>query len=127
MAEIREVGQDGEIVTEPQTILNNKPDGLVGNVTEDMMLRAVEQAMGLETEADRGKYRGKTQELLEYAKLMSEDHSPDSIKWAIRSLEMRLGDPPISEKRINFVARYAFLYKESAKIKKEMREYEQRI
>ncbi|MCC7571458.1 hypothetical protein KO465_09115 [Candidatus Micrarchaeota archaeon] len=69
------------------------------------------------------KYQDKIDTLLEYAKTQSDKPSRESIMWALRNLEMKLGSPPLSEKRINYVARFAYLAKQQSEIKKEMDSY----
>ena len=68
--------------------------------------------------------RRKINTLLDYARLKTEDHSPMSLKWAIRSLSMKLGTPPLGEKLISYLTKYAYLYLETHKMKKELDKYE---
>jgi len=66
-----------------------------------------------------GQYKTKLNTLIEYAKLKTDDHSPEGIKWALRDLQMRLGTPQIGEKMINYMTRYAYIYLETKKLEKE--------
>lgn len=76
------------------------------------------------TRNEIGRMKSKIAVLIEYAKLKSEDHTPGGIKWALRSLSMKLGTPPMGEKLINYLTRYAYLYLETHKMKKELAKYE---
>lgn len=69
------------------------------------------------------KYQNKIQTLIEYAKLKTEDHSPEGIKWAIRSLSLKVGTPPLGEKLINYLGKYAYLELETRKLEKEKEQY----
>lgn len=65
----------------------------------------------------------KLETLLEYVKSQSPDLSPENIRWTLRSLELKLGTPPIAEKRINYLARYAYLMSEKKQIDKELEKF----
>ena len=69
------------------------------------------------------KYRSKLNTLIEYAKLKTEDHSASGLKWAIRSLGTKLGTPPLGEKLLPYLTKYAHLYLESRNLDKEMEKY----
>ena len=93
-----------------------------GNI-DATLERSIGIALGLEKESEFSKYADKIHTLLEYAKKESPDHTPENIKWVIRSLELKLGSPPFAEKRINHVARYAYLLSEESRIAKEKEAY----
>ena len=61
--------------------------------------------------------------LIDYAKLKTDDHSPDGLRWAIRSLGTKLGTPPLGEKLLPYLSRYAHLYLESMELQKKMDRY----
>lgn len=113
-----EIKQDTEVKT---------PETLDAPALPELLNNAVEQVMDLESSEDKSRYRDDIEILLEYAKAQSKDQSPENIKWAIRSLELKLGTPPLAEKRIKYVSRYAYLWLESNKIKSEMKSFEQNI
>jgi hypothetical protein len=69
------------------------------------------------------KYADKIDTLLEYAKDQVDKPSRESIMWALKNLELKLGSPPLTEKRINYAARFAFLARKQSEIKKEMDSY----
>jgi phage host-nuclease inhibitor protein Gam len=64
-------------------------------------------------------YKTELNTLLEYAKLKTDDKSAEGLKWAIRNLSLKVGTPPIGEKMIKYLTRYAYLYLEGKKIDKE--------
>jgi hypothetical protein len=100
---------------------------LDGNVSQEMQEKAIGQVVGLEYPSSLSKYSDSLRTLLEYAKTQTEDHSPESLKWVVRSLEMKLGSPPFSEDRIKYIARYAYLLNESKKLDKEKKKFERNI
>lgn len=116
--EIKVVNESGE---ESKPVEPKSPDTiLVGK--DEILHNAVAQAFDLRPK-EMGKYSQKINTILAYAKMQTESHSPANIKWAIRNLEMKLGTPPISENRISYVSRYAYLALEKAKIEGEMETY----
>lgn len=74
-----------------------------------------------EVEAKRSDY--KIQALIDYVKAHNKELSPDNIRWTLRSLELKLGTPPIAEKRIDYMARYAYLMSEKKAIDKELEKF----
>ena len=70
-----------------------------------------------------GRDRSKLNTLIAYAKLKTDDHSPEGLKWAIRSLGNKLGTPALGEKLLPYLCRYAHLYLETKEIEKEMEKY----
>lgn len=91
----------------------------------ELQEKAIHQVMGFERESDAHLYKHDIQILLDYAKSQTKDHSPENLKWIIRSLELKLGTPPLAEKRIKWLARYAYLSMESKKIEDEKKQFEQ--
>lgn len=108
-----------------ESVISKQPEQISAPVQPEIIRSSVEQAMGLESQEDMHRYQDKVDILVEYAKTQTKDWSPESIKWVIRSLEMKLGTPPLSEKRINYVAQYAFLCMESAKIEEDKKKFTQ--
>jgi hypothetical protein len=72
-------------------------------------------------------FQDKIGTLLEYARSMVEDPTPENIKWAIRSLQGKVGTPPLGEKWINYLGKYCYLKLESMKLNKETEKYEKNI
>lgn len=62
--------------------------------------------------------------LIDYARTQTEDRSPEGIKWAIRSLQGRVGTPPLGEKWLSYLGKYAYIKLESLKMQKEVEKYE---
>lgn len=93
-------------------------------VTPELEMNAVAQVMGLEEKTDVSQYRDDLELLLDFAKSQTDDHSLEGLKWAIRDLEFKLGTPPLAEKKIKYMARYAYLAMENSNIKKEMEKFE---
>ena len=71
-----------------------------------------------------GNYREKINLLVEYAHSQTEDRSPEGVKWAIRSLQGKVGTPPLGEKWINYLGKYAYLKLEGIKLQKDVEKYE---
>ena len=133
MSDIRQVNKEGRIVepaavteatkeTTEALIDKNADSYLVGdNPLRDALLKSVEQVMGLDNDSERYRYRTKIQTLLEWAKTQVKEATPENIAWAIRSLELKIGTPPLAEKRVNYVARMAYLLTENKKIEGEIK------
>lgn len=110
----------------PSKIDTQTPEQISGPALPELLIDAVAQSMGLDgDEAEKNRSMEKIETLLEYAKSQTKDHSPENIKWIIRSLELKLGTPPFSEKRINYLARYAYLMMDKKKLEKELMSFEQ--
>lgn len=62
--------------------------------------------------------------LIDYAKTQTDDRTSEGIKWAIRSLQGKVGTPPLGEKWIPYLSKYAYLKMESLKLNKEVENYE---
>ena len=92
-----------------------------GPVSEEMTQRAVEQVLGIED--NTSKFKNEVRTLIKYAESQTDDHSPESIKWAIRELELKIGTPPFGEHRVRYLARYAYLNMEGKKIDEEKKKF----
>jgi hypothetical protein len=108
MSTIRDVSPTGEIVTETHRDVNVSQKNISAPVTPELRLKAVQDAMGLETESDKVKYRDKVETLLEYVG-SKKGLDLEGIKSTLRDLELEIGSPPLSERRVSYVARYAYL------------------
>lgn len=123
--DIKIVTPSGESVG-PSKIDSQKPEQIEGPVTPQLEINAMAQVMGLDgDEAEKNRSMEKLETLLEYAKSKTKDHSPENLKWIIRSLELKLGTPPFAEKRINWISRYAYLNMEKRKLDSEIKSFEQ--
>jgi len=119
MSTIRQVDENNQILegasTEAVEVKSpkvgvHKPNE-IGNI-------AITQELDMENE-DINKYEDKIKTLFEWIQTQTDDLSPMNIKWVVRNLESRLGSPPLTEKRIIQLARYAYLDMESKRIESE--------
>ena len=62
--------------------------------------------------------------LIDYARSITEDHSTEGLKWAIRSLQGRVGTPPLGEKWLPYLSKYAYIKLEGDRIQREAEKYE---
>ncbi len=122
--DIKVITDTGEEPT-PSKIDVKEPEQISAPVLPELLDKAVAQVMGLETDSEKDLYKNDIQTLLQYAKTQTKDHSPQNLKWVLRSLELKLGTPPLAEKRIKWMARYAYLSMEENKIKSEKKQFEQ--
>ncbi len=88
-------------------------------VIPELQIRAIADVMGLETRGEEHLYADKIDTLLEWARTQTKDHSPEGIKSVIRRLEIKLGSPPLAEKKISYVARHAYLLMDKLLAKQE--------
>lgn len=92
MAEIKIVDENGvEKAQEPKSELKSE-NNISSPVLPELQEKAIFQVVGLDDSNEQSAYRHKAQTLLEYAKSQTEDHSPENLKWIIRSLELKLGN-----------------------------------
>jgi hypothetical protein len=92
-------------------------------ITGDLLLHSVGQMFNLRPgEIDND--REKILLLIDFAETLTEDRSPEGVKWAIRSLQGRVGTPPLGEKWLPFLSKYAYIKLESMKMQKEVEKYE---
>jgi len=119
MAEIKIVDSKGEEVkptvqsdTTPAVVI---PEG-------ELLAERVAQLFDIKP-SELSKYQGKMDILIKYAKLKTDDHTPDGLKWALRSLENKLGTPPMGEKLINYLHIYAKLYLQGRAIEEQKQHF----
>jgi len=74
--------------------------------------------------SEMSRYSDKLGTLIAYARTQTEDTSPEAIKWAIRALQSRVGTPPIGEKWLPYLSKYAYLKLETMNMQKEVEKYE---
>lgn len=129
MADIREVTPLGEVKpygdapAETPPVQNVPNQTVTGQVLPELEKKAICQVMGLENDGDADRYSEKIDILLDYAKTQTTDKTLEGLKWAVRNLEMKLGSPPLSEKRINYVAQFAYLELQQKKLQKEKEKF----
>ena len=120
--DIKIVDQQGKEVVEEQPTEAKTP--ATAPVLEgELLQQSVGQVFDL-TPNQVNKYKNKIDTLIEFAKTQTEDHSIEGIKWAIRSLQGKVGTPPLGEKWITYLAKYAWIKLEGRKVEKEVEQYE---
>jgi hypothetical protein len=119
MADILIVDQKKE---EPQQV-SEQHEGVSAPVQPELVRSSREEAMGLESSQEKHRYQDKIDTLMQYVKTQTQDLSPENVKWIIRSLELKLGTPPFSERRINYVAQYAYLCMETKRLEKDKEKF----
>jgi len=72
-------------------------------------------------------YANKLRTLIDYAKTQTEDHSITGLKWAIRSLQGKVGTPPLGQSWIAYLTEYAHLKLESLERQDIINKYERNI
>lgn len=107
---------------EPQDLEIKTPEA-TPVVTGGMLEQSVGQMFDL-TPSEISKYSDKIGLLIDYAKTVVDDPSEMNIKWAIRSLQGKVGTPPLGEKWVTFLTKYAWLKLDELRIKKEVQRYE---
>jgi len=72
------------------------------------------------THAEVESYKTELNTLIEFAKTQTDNHSINELKWVLTDLGVRLGSPPLGEKRIKQLVRYAHLFLETKANKEEL-------
>lgn len=103
------IEQEIKEIPTPPTI---QPDGV-------MLREQIAKSLFDFKPSEMASYKDKLETLITYAKMKTDDHSPDGIKWALRNLGVKLGTPPLGEKLINYLHVYAKLYLESKRVEAE--------
>lgn len=88
-------------------------------VTEELQKEAIYRVMGIDSYEDQYKYRNDVETLLEWVRSEKKNPSREDIKWALRNLEVKLGTPPLAEKKISYFTRYAYLELEGKRLEAE--------
>lgn len=101
----------------------NEP--LEGAALPQLERKAIAEMMGIERDSEIAQYDDKLNILLKYAKDTTDDHSIEGLRWAVRSLEMKLGSPPLGEKMVTWMAQYAYLTDQRFKIDKDLKKFQE--
>lgn len=120
--DIKVITPEGHPVEEPKEIPS--PNDVGGSQPDEINQKEIGRVLGLENESDFNKYQPNLKTLLDYAKTQTTDHSPENLKWIIRSLNAKLGSPPFGEDRVKFITRYAYLLSEEKRISNERKKFE---
>ena len=81
---------------------------LGGSGFEGVAIKAIQDALGLEG-GDKVTYKHKVNDIFDYVRRQTNDYTPKSVLRVIQELENKLGSPPLSERRVNWLSRYARL------------------
>lgn len=122
--DIKVVTPEGHPVEEKAEIIAS-PSGVGGSQPDEIYQKEIGRVLGLENESDFNKYQPNLKTLVDYAKSQTTDHSPENLKWIVRSLNAKLGSPPFGEDRIKFISRYTYLLNEQKRIDAERKKFEQ--
>jgi hypothetical protein len=116
---------DNQGVEEVPEVREAKEPGETTNY-DDLLITSVGQLFDMKP-SEMGAMKDKIQLLIDYARTQTEETSPESIKWAIRSLQGKVGTPPLGEKWINYLSKYCYLKLEGLKLKAETENYERNV
>jgi len=128
--EIKIVDKDNKPIVKstPETKeVKNEVETTGSTSLPELEMRAVHQALGLENDGDKNRFKHEVDTILRWAQENAKGKDPEDLKWAIRSLELRVGTPPLSENRVRYLARYAFLAGEHKNIEKQLKAFQSMI
>jgi hypothetical protein len=114
--DIKIVDQEGQEIPQEEKKLDATPTPSIPDGV--LLVEQIGQLFDFKP-SEVSQYKTKIRTLIDYAKLKTDDHSPEGLKWALRNLQLKVGTPPIGEKMINYLTRYAYLYLETKKLEKE--------
>jgi len=118
---IKIVDQQGEEVKpEAQVEMRTQQTPIIEG---DLLIQSIGQIFDMrprEIQEDKDKLNL----LIDYARTITDDHTPEGLKWAIRSLQGRVGTPPLGERWLPYLTKYAYLKLEDDKLRKEVERYE---
>jgi hypothetical protein len=111
---------DQEVKQEVQTEMRTQQTPIVDG---DLLIQSVGQIFDMRPQEIQAS-KDKINLLIEYAHSITDDKTTEGLKWAIRSLQGRVGTPPLGEKWLPFLTKYAYLKLEGLKLQKEVEQYE---
>lgn len=117
---IKVVGGDGKIV-EPAAHVEATPSEVV---PDGWMLRQQIATLFDLKPNEAESFKDKIDVLIDYAKSMTDDHSSEGLRWAVRDLSYRVGTPPLGEKMINHLVLYAKLKTDRSKLDEQIAKIE---
>ena len=112
-----------EIKTDGQEIKELKQSDTSPVKIGEIMVQQVGQIFDL-TPIQCQKYINKLNTLIDYAKTQTDDHTAEGIKWAVRSLQGKVGTPPLGQKWLPYLTEYAHLKLESIEREKMLNKFE---
>lgn len=122
MAEIREVDEKGELVVKEQPVVKTTAE-VIDTPSLDPLEVATHQVLGLETDSQKSRYDSKVKSIVNWAKQVTEDHTPEGIKWAIRDMQMKIGSPRVGESFIDYLHSYIALATQKKDIDSKLKKY----
>ena len=120
--EIKVISPEGKEVI-PEKPKEFKEPETTPVITGDLLFQQVGQMFDFKP-SEIGQYHDKLDTLIAYAKTQTDDRTPEGLKWAIRSLQGKVGTPPLGEKWINYLTTYAYIKLESLKFAEAAKKYE---
>lgn len=112
--------QGNDVIQQEKPVEFDTPPGLEQG--ENILRNEVAELFDFKP-TDTKMYRQKLDTIIEYAKTKTDDHSPQGIKWAVRSLGLKLGTPPLAEKLVEYLYRYAYLALEGNRIDEQKQRF----
>jgi hypothetical protein len=107
---------------EPKVEVSLKEPETVPIIPGDILLFSVGQMFDLKP-IEIASNREKLNLLIDFAKTQTEDRSAEGIKWAIRSLQGKVGTPPLGQKWIDYLSEFCYISLEGMKLEKEKQRY----
>lgn len=118
---IKVVDSEGNDIQQPEVKQEEiTPPGLEesGNILRDQVATLFDLDHN-----ETATYKNKLDTIIEYAKTLTDDHTVQGIKSALRTLGSILGKPPLNENLIEYVYRYTYLGLEGNKIDREKQRF----
>lgn len=117
---IKIVGDNGQVnESQPSPVVEASNEPFKGG---ELMLQQIATLFDFKP-SEIAENKDKLNTLLDYAKMKTEDHTPEGLKWALRNLSIKLGTPPMGEKLIVYLTRFAHLESESMRINAEKEKF----
>ena len=118
--DIKVINSQGQVETPTEVGKESETTPLL---TGDLLYQSVGQIFDFKP-SEVGQYREKLGTLIAYARTQTDDVSSEGLKWAIRALQNKVGTPPLGEKWVNWLSKYAYIKLEGLKLKQEADKYE---
>lgn len=119
--DIKIVDENGQVAKE-SVVAAKEPETVTVRL-EDYLLPSIASLFDIKP-SEIGEYKEKLKVLLKYARTQTNERTPEAIKWAIRSLQGKIGSPPSGERWINYLHRYITLRMEKEEIEEKIKSFE---
>ena len=100
--------------------INNTSNSVFGSENDEITARSIGQVFGMDNFSELEQYKDQIKDIADYARKQGKTDFME-MKWFVKEMEMKLGTPPMGEKRITNFARYIYLLNESNKIQSEIK------